>query len=172
MIKLPVFTMLVLSAAYGLDTLLAQANEPSPVFAPAIEKLKSQVSIPIMLPTKLPSHIPESDVKLAAGQVREAGYFISLYSEEIGSGRSYLAGFSGEKGSLSGLPGERVALPGDVIGMFLPVSCGGSCAPANLWWVRQGVVYGIQVKLRSDSDTEEQKRILVEVFNSSVPVRP
>jgi hypothetical protein len=172
MTKLPAFAKLLLCAGFGLSALGAQTKEPLRLFASAIEQIKSQVSIPIILPTKLPSHLRESVIKGVFGEVRKDGYFISLHAEEIGRNASYLAGFGGKKGGLSGLPGELIALPGGATGMFNPVSCGGSCAPANLWWVRQGVTYQIQVKLGSDSDPEEQKRILVEVFNSSAPVRP
>jgi len=53
-------------------------------------------------------------------------------------------------------------------GMFLPVSCGGSCAPANLWWEQNGVMYPIQIKLKSSTTEKEQERILVETANSTV----
>ena len=52
--------------------------------------------------------------------------------------------------------------------MFLPVSCGGSCAPANLWWEQNGVMYPIQIKLKSSTTEKEQERILVETANSTV----
>jgi hypothetical protein len=55
--------------------------------------------------------------------------------------------------------------------MFRPVSCGGSCAPANLWWEQNGVMYQIQIRLRSDSREKDQERILVETANSTVTAR-
>lgn len=39
-------------------------------------------------------------------------------------------------------------------GMFIPVSCGGSCAPENLGWEQNGVMYQIQIALKS-STTEK-----------------
>jgi len=50
-------------------------------------------------------------------------------------------------------------------------SCGGSCAPANLWWEENGATYQIQLKLSSATDEREQERLLVETANSVVPLR-
>jgi len=51
------------------------------------------------------------------------------------------------------------------------MSCGGSCAPANLWWEQNGATYQIQLKLSSATDEREQERLLVETANSVVPLR-
>ena len=56
-------------------------------------------------------------------------------------------------------------------GMFSPVSCGGSCAPANLWWQQNGLMYQIQIKLESRSAERDQEKILVETANSMVTAR-
>jgi hypothetical protein len=66
---------------------------------------------------------------------------------------------------------RRVALSRGRKGMFTPVSCGGSCAPANLWWEQNGVMYQIQIKLRSSSTEKDQEKILVETANSIVTAR-
>lgn len=49
--------------------------------------------------------------------------------------------------------------------------CGGSCAPAELWWSRNGVVYVIQVRLPSDTAEPRQKKVLLETANAMVRVR-
>lgn len=123
-----------------------------------------------MLPAKLPSAIPERDIKLAYGELREDGYFISLYfSEPPVNDAAFAAGFGGSTRILQDLPNtRRVALSHGRAGMFRAVSCGGSCAPANLWWEQNGVMYQIQMKLRSDSTEKDQERILVETANSTV----
>lgn len=58
-----------------------------------------------------------------------------------------------------------------VLEMFRAVSCGGSCAPANLWWEQSGVMYQIQIKLRNGLTEKDQEKILVETANSTVPAR-
>ena len=55
--------------------------------------------------------------------------------------------------------------------MFRAVSCGGSCAPANLWWEQNGVMYQIQIKLGRGTTESDQEKILIETANSSVPAR-
>ena len=157
---------------FRLNSLIGQAQEPARVFRPALEQIQPQTRIAILLPSKLPTAIRKRDIKLASGTVSEDGYFISLYYDEIGSNATYAAGFGGSvSGSreLSGTGG--IALAGGRRGTFMPVSCGGSCAPANLWWEQNGVLYQIQIKLRSDLKEKDQERILVEMANSSVTVR-
>jgi hypothetical protein len=152
---------------------MAQAKGSAPVFAPALEQIESKTHIPILLPSKLPSGIPESGIKLASGEVRKDGYFISLYYSEDANA-SYAAGFGGSTIILQDrdLPNSaRVALSDRRTGIFRPVSCGGSCAPANLWWEQNGVMYQIQVKLSPDLPEKDQRKILVETANSTVAVR-
>src|SRR5579871_485569 len=65
---------------------------PAPVFAPALEEIQSKARIPILLPSTLPSGIPASGIKLASGELRRDGYFISLYYS-ADANASYAAGF-------------------------------------------------------------------------------
>jgi hypothetical protein len=157
---------------FGLNFLLGQTKEPARVFRSALEEIQGKTRISILLPSKLPPDIREGDIKLAFGEVRDDGYFISLYFSEIGSGATFAAGFGGSTRVFRDLPNtRRVALTGGRIGIFRPVSCGGSCAPANLWWEQNGVMYQIQITLGSTSKEKDQEKILVETANSSVTVR-
>ena len=154
--------------------LVAQAKGPAPVFRPALAQIQSQTRIPILLPSKLPSAIFKRGIKMASGEVREDGYFISLYSSEDGRDAAFAAGFGGSTRIFGphDLPNTRpVALSGSRNGMFRPVSCGGSCAPANLWWEQNGAMYEIQIKLGSVPRERDQEKILVETANSIVVAR-
>ena len=165
---------LVLSSftLFGLSSLMGQAKEPAQVFRPALNQIQPRTRIAILLPSQLPSTVHERDVKLAWGTVSEDGYFISLYFTESGSDASFAAGFGGSVRVFRDLPNTRsVALAGGLTGMFRPVSCGGACAPANLWWEQNGVMYQIQIKLGSTLKEKDQERILVETANSTVIVR-
>lgn len=83
------------------------------------------------------------------------------------------AGFAA---SFSGLPrgGQEYRRPHDIrlanghFADFTPVACGGSCAPANLVWEQNGVVYRIQMRLNPDMKERDQQRILIETANSCV----
>ena len=165
--------VLLLFIDFGSNFAMGQAKGPAPIFRPALEQIQSQTRIPILLPSRLPSAIPESGIKLASGEVREDGYFISLYYSEDANA-SYAAGFGSSTRILRSqdLPNaRRVALSGGRTGMFMPVSCGGSCAPANLWWEQNDVMYQIQIKLGSGSREKDQEKILVETANSIVTAR-
>ena len=83
---------------FGLYSVMAQAQGPAPVFRPALAQIQSRMRIPILLPSKLPPHIGfrEQDIKLASGETREDGYYISLYFTEDGIA-SYAAGFGGSR---------------------------------------------------------------------------
>lgn len=165
--------VLLLFADFGSNFAMGQGKGPASIFRPALEQIQAQTQIPILLPSRLPSAIPESAIKLASGEVTKDGYFISLYYSEDANA-SYAAGFGGSTYILKiqDLPStRRVALSGGRTGMFRPVSCGGSCAPANLWWEQNGVMYQIQIKVGSGSMEKDQEKILVETANSIVTAR-
>lgn len=160
----------VLFTYFACNSLLAQATKPAAVFKAALRDVQGKTRIPIMLPSKLPAPIRETDVKLAFGEVREDGYFISLYFDGVGSDASYAAGFGGSTRTFQAkeLPNTHtVALTHGRTGMFRPVSC----APANLWWEQHGVMYQIQIKLNSETPEKDQQRVLIAAANSIVTAR-
>jgi len=81
-----------------------------------------------------------------------------------------LAFFSAERG---GTPAFRrqVRLRGGVTGYFKPLSCGGSCAPPEIQFVRAGVLYTIQAKVPDSSDAGQRRR-LVRAANSALRAGP
>ena len=165
--RLPVFGLVIFVT---LDLAAGQSNEPARVFKTALEEIR-QTKIPILLPSSLPATIEEPDIKLAWGTASDDGYSVSLYYEKMGSDAAFAAGFEGSRKLFRDVPNtRRVQLANGAMGMFRPVSCGGSCAPANLWWKHRGVMYRIQIKLGSTMSEKEQERILVGTANSMVVV--
>ncbi len=155
---------------FGMTSLHGQATGPARVFGSALEQIRSKTSLSILLPSRLPSAIPESGIKIASGEVRKDGYFISLYYTEDGNA-SYAAGLGGSTFIIKDrdVPNStRVALSNRRTGIFRPVSCGGSCGPANLWWEQNGVMYHIQAQLSPGMPVRDQKETLVEMANSTV----
>jgi hypothetical protein len=127
-----------------------------------------------LLPSKLPSVVRIGEIQLAAGELRKYGYFISLCYSDPCSGATYAAGFGASTRITApkDLPNTRpVALANHRTGLFRPVSCGGSCAPANLLWAQGGVQYTIQVKLPSNTPVAKQSKILIQAANASVLAR-
>jgi len=142
-----------------LNSVMAQAKVPALVFKSALEDIQAQVRIPILLPSKLPAVIREKDIKLALGEIEQHGYSISLYYSEPGVEATFAAGFRGSTRIAHWSDARRVELSNGRT-RFMPVSCGGSCAPANLWWQQNGVTYQIQLKLKSSTAAKEQEKIL------------
>ncbi len=165
------FAFVLLASATSIPAAVQQ-KDTALVFKPAIDEIRDKVQIPILLPSEFPSGIRESDIKLARGTVSEGGYSIELYYSEVGSNATFAAGFGGSKQVHRDLPNtSRVRLANGIEGLFRPVSCGGSCTPANLWWEQHGAMYQIQLKLSSTTNEKEQQKLLVETANSIVQVR-
>lgn len=158
------------AAALVLTPLLGQMGDADPVFEPALRNIGSKIPFAIVLPSKL-TYFRPGDIEFVDGEVREDGYFISLYYSEETSNATYAAGFRGST-TMRDLPNKgNVKLARGRVGEFRPVSCGGSCAPAKLEWQQDGITYGIYIRLRSDMFAKDQEKILVEAANSSVTVR-
>lgn len=67
---------------------------------------------------------------------------------------------------------RRVVLRDGTPGWFSPVSCGGSCAPATLYWQTSRASYWLQMRLPSTVSKSDQLRQLVDAVNSSELVLP
>jgi hypothetical protein len=156
----------------GVPKVLGEtAAVPASVFDPAIAEIRSETKVPIILPSKLPAVLVEGGIKLASGLLSQTGYEISLYYDTDATDATFAALFSGSTEVFSDLPNTQpVKLENGITGMFRPVSCGGSCAPANLWWAKGAVMYQIQIKLPMAMDERQQEKALVEAANSSVAV--
>lgn len=65
-----------------------------------------------------------------------------------------------------------VKLADAIDGFFRPVSCGGSCAPANIWWEKNGTVYRFQLRLSSSASEQDQQKTMIELANSAINAGP
>lgn len=153
----------------------ADAHRPLPkVFASVLTGLKAKTRVPVLLPAELPK--PFRDAKNAvADDVTPNEYAVVLYYE-LGIGQAgFAASFAGEnhpKYSPAELPNvSRVRLARGIIGFFRPVSCGGSCAPANLWW-QKGPLYQVQLDLPATLSDKAQQRIIMRLANSAIMAGP
>jgi hypothetical protein len=145
------------------------------IFASVLTDIKAGTSIPVFLPTELPR--PFSDAKRAkVEKVSADEYAVALYYDlDVGD-----AGFAASSAATNNagyfpreLPNAReVKLAGGIVGFFRPVSCGGSCAPANLWWERGAALYEIQLKLPSVLREKKQLRIITAVADSAILAGP
>jgi hypothetical protein len=160
-------------ASTGLGTAVrANAAGSLPVvFLSALAEVKAKASIPVLLPTELP--LPFRDAKHAIVDKAKADeYAIILYYElDIGNA-GFAATFAASENpgySPSELGNVRkVKLASGVTGFFRPVSCGGSCAPANLWYKQGAALYVIQLRLPPTLGDKNQQEIITAVANSAI----
>jgi hypothetical protein len=154
----------------------AKSGRPLPrIFDSALPEVKAKSRIAVLLPTELPR--PFREAKHALVEKAAANeYAISLYCE-LGIGDAGFAAFFAADASHNydprELPGiHEVKLARGVRGYFRPVSCGGSCAPAILWWGQGGILYQIQLKLPSTLDENDQEKTITAVADSAILAGP
>ena len=164
-------------ASHSPDTSIA--TEPATslpgVFGSVVAEVKTKSRITVLLPSELSQ--PVAGAKYAVVEKASEGeYAISLYYE-MGIGNAGFAALFAAQADpsyeLQELPNVRkIELSKGFIGYFRPVSCGGSCAPSNLWWKEDRVLYQIQLKLPYTVPENDQRKALVAAANSAILAGP
>lgn len=157
---------------------LSPANSAIPLPS-ALASILSEVKAKSHLPLLLPSALPQSIAKAKYAVVETASkdeYVISL-NYELGVGDSgFAASFAANAHANIGPKDlsnvEEVKLSRGLVGYFRSVSCGGSCAPANLWWEENRILYQIQLRLSSTTPEGDQRRLTIAAANSAVIAGP
>lgn len=144
------------------------------VFVSVLDGVKAKTRVPVLLPTELPK--PFNDAKHASVEAAADGYTVSLYYELDVGDSGFAASFEATNNARFS-PRElgnvrEVKLASGITGFFRPMSCGGSCAPANLWWEQGAVLYQIQLKLPSTLREKNQQGIITAVANSAILAGP
>lgn len=165
------------SSLWETSTTTAIQNEkPLPkLFASVLAKVKAKAEIAVLLPSKLPPSISTARYA-SADTVTKSSYSISVYYQ-LGMGDAgFAALFAADAHPGYGpqdIPVDsKVKLSHGVTGYFRSVSCGGSCAPANLWWEENGVLYQIQLSFSSDYPDSKQQKQIVAAANSAILAGP
>ena len=152
---------------------LLGASAPLHLFDEALHDIASRSPVPIYLPKAIPDVVDAANIKYAEGSVGAGRYAIAFYYEmDVGD-----AGFAGmiagstTKVSDNSIPNTiKVELSNGTPAWFRPVSCGGSCAPANLWWNIGNAGYQIQLEMRSDLPQQTQMKAMIQMADSVEPV--
>ena len=138
----------------------------------AVNEIGDNSQVPIRLPSIIPDIISKHGVKSVLGKSVSNGYSVSIYYAKEPSNAALAGIISGSTLTFESLPNTvSVKLLKGTNALFRPVQCGGSCAPANIWWQIEGVEYSIQLKLPSTLREEEQKKVIVEMANSMAMVQ-
>ena len=163
-----------LVASQDATTPTTSSGRIAHVFVSVLPEVKAKTRIPVLLPDKLPKAI--GSPKHATVKAAEKRYWISLYYELDVGDAGFAADFGADadpKFSPRELPNiHEVKLAHGILGFFRPISCGGSCAPVNLWWKEGGVLYQIQLDLSSGLSERSQQKTITGVANSSILAGP
>jgi uncharacterized protein YecT (DUF1311 family) len=169
-------TQIQIAALQDLSQQAGGASQSLPEgFTSSVRAVKAKTRVPILLPSTLPDPIGKAKDTVVQS-VAEDSYAISLYYE-LGIGDAGFAANFAAQAKPDYTPEDlanvqRTALAQGLIGFFRPVSCGGSCAPANLWWQQNGTLYQIQLKLSSAISERDQLKALTAAANSAITAGP
>ena len=139
------------------------------VFRSVLPKVKSEAKVPVLLPSKLPSTVKEQEIKVVDGAGTRNGYEVSLYYEE-GCGNACFAGFFSAKRGEKPAPefsDKVVRLSNGIKGYYTAKTCGVSCAPPQIEWLYEGVLYTVQFKVNGRDDRQDEAEI-VALANSAI----
>jgi hypothetical protein len=180
-------TTLLATMIFSADEYIAQPQEepeirspktisqepPLAVFASVLPRIKAKSHVPVLLPSQLPPPITKAK-HAVIGTAKAGKYGIALYYEREPDGGyfGFAASFSAE-GRAKFNPRELtnfepVSLAHHLHGFFRAVSCGGSCAPANLWWEQDGALYTVQLELSPSLSEKSQQKSIVAVVDSAI----
>lgn len=149
----------------------ARPKQAAKVFREDLPEVKKETGVSIFLPSELPPWIKEADINCVSAQGEKKGYEFSLYYGECpGMGASFVGWFSAKVGEVS-RHGEVVQLANGLTGYFHAKSCGGSCAPTQIEWEQDGVVYTMQLTLGVKTEDEE-KEAITNIANSAILAGP
>jgi hypothetical protein len=144
-------------------------------FVSVLPELKDKSQVPVLLPSELPETIRRAKHARVAKASANAYAISLLYRLDTGNA-GFAASFSGEAHanySPQELPNvSEVKLAHGIRGFFRPITCGGSCAPANLWWEDGGTLDQIQLRLSSSVSEQNQENAITAVANSAILAGP
>lgn len=133
-----------------------------------IAELQGKIPVPLRVPTELPKGVTKASI---GATDQKNGYEIDFYQRYENhdwfrgmiSGSSHLDDYTFNT--------RAVRLKNGITAHFRAISCGGSCAPVNLWWQQEGAQYALQVNMPSDTPEKEQESQIVKIANSVVVIK-
>jgi hypothetical protein len=116
-------------------------------FHAQLPRIHRTTTVPVLLPARLPLGSNERFHVYATGGATRKGWDLELASApRCGSANAcFVASFEGRRGRRLPAPSNLRLATGDRA-FYHPISCGASCAPASLWFVRGRVLYAWQLK--------------------------
>jgi len=140
------------------------------VFAPVLAELKQQTQVPILLPARLPPLVEDS--VYASASAKTDSYSIRLESDPgcDGANACFLGIFRARRGGQFSFP-ETVKIDKDAQGRYKGTTCGGSCSSPAIEWKSNGVLYTVQLNLRT-GDEKKARTWMTELAQESLLAGP
>ena len=168
MLRLPALTLL---AVLALATPAAAATVDVPeVLGDALERVDRRTPVPILLPQTLA--LDTDGEVFAVGPGTRRGWSFTLTARpDCGGNACFLATIGAERGARLAFR-RRVRITRTVTGSYKPLSCGASCSPPAIDFVRAGVRHSIQAQLDVPGGARADRRALVRAARSALRAGP
>jgi hypothetical protein len=157
------FTILVLAPVGAAQ---AKTYDLPALAQQQIAKITARSTVPVLLPDHLAL---DYDGKLFLdGGTSDGGWVLDFAGARHCGGATacFLAGVTAERGASPSYQ-RTVRLRGGVTGYFKPLTCGGSCSPPELQFVREGVLYSMSANVPGAA-----RRRLVKAANEALAAGP
>jgi hypothetical protein len=142
---LPLLALIVL--ALGLPAAASAKSYDLPALAKAqVAKIQARTTIPVLLPDALALDYGGKLYVSGGATRREWSIGFDGAPGCGGANACFLASISAQRGGKPAFK-RTVKLDGGVTGYYKPLSCGGSCSPPELQFVKGGVLYEIAAKV-------------------------
>jgi len=143
---------------------------PEPLTS-VLPEIKAKTHVPVILPSDLPQ--PISGAKHAVIEKASDKEYAIILFYKLGIGDAGFAALFGAQGGPDYEPQDlgnirKVELAHGLLGYLRPVSCVGSCAPANIWWKDGRVLYQIQLGFPSTLRESDQKKAIIAAADSAI----
>jgi hypothetical protein len=133
-------------------------------FSKLIPKVEKKSGISVRLPSSIHVFVKPSKT-FADSSATKKSYFLELDAAKVcnGANACFLASFGAVRGGTPAFK-KTVSLTHGITGYFKPVTCGGSCSPAFIQWVENGVLYEIENK----GVGKNEKKSMAKLANSAI----
>jgi hypothetical protein len=161
-------TTLVLLLALTAPAAAVEVDVPE-ALGDALERVDRATPLPVLVPDAIELDVGDRVFGGGSGGRRSYSLWLDAAPDCSGNACS-LASFDAERGGSLAFR-RRVRITRSVTGSYKPLSCGASCSPPTIDFVRRGVRYAIQARLGEGSDAV-QRAILVRAARSALRAGP
>ena len=140
------------------------------VLGDELERVDRRTPLPILLPPRL-ALATDGDVFAFGAGSRRSWSFSLAAKPDCAANACFLGVIDATRGA--GLAfRRRVRITRSVTGSYRPLSCGASCSPPAIDFVRRGVRYSIQARLDVPGGNRADRRALVRAARAALAAGP